>query len=347
VETRRRKLFSETLAFVVVLLAGLGGCTEVQSVLHPRSAAASTVATLWWVMLAMATLVSIGVFVLLAASLRRRSDAPYPPRPAAQNTDEEERFGRRWIVAGGVVLPAIVLAGLFLYGVSIMKALTPAAMRPSLEIEVVGRQWWWEVTYRGSEPHATFRSANELHIPVGRLVRVKLRSTDVIHSFWVPALAGKLDLVPGRENYLWLRADSAGMFRGQCAEFCGLQHAKMAFHVVAHPPGEFEQWFERERQAAAPPADSLAAAGLMLFEERGCALCHTVRGTRAAASAGPDLTHLGRRRSLGAGTLVNNRGNLAGWIADPQSAKPGNHMPRIPLTGEELLAITHYLEGLR
>ena len=345
----------------------LAGCVELQSALHPRGEAAERIATLWWVLLAVGGVVVVVVTALLVAGIRhdggparrgRRghpADVPVdlrgvPGTPAdAAEAEAGERGGMRWILVGGVAVPAVVLAGVFVYTVGVLRALAPEREPAAMDVEVVGHQWWWEVRYLDSIPANVVRSANELHVPVGQRVRVRLRASDVIHSFWVPQLAGKLDLVPGRENVTWIKADTAGVFRGQCAEYCGLQHANMGFLVVAHPPDEFRAWLARERQPAAepPPEDTLARLGRRLFEERSCVVCHGVRGIRAGASVGPDLTHVASRRTLAAGTLRNVRGNLAGWIADPHGVKPGTRMPRTYLPPHELHAIVAYLETLR
>jgi cytochrome c oxidase subunit 2 len=185
-----------------------------------------------------------------------------------------------------------------------------------------------------------------MHIPVGRNVRVLLESPDVIHSFWVPSLAGKMDLVPGRENTLVFRADRPGVYRGQCAEFCGLQHSHMAFMVMADDEASYRRWANKQKAEAAMPQDADALAGKAVFLRKQCAACHTVRGTPAAGTTGPDLTHVGSRRTIGAGLLETTRGSLAAWIADPQTLKPGNNMPLVPLTGEELRQVSAYMEGL-
>jgi cytochrome c oxidase subunit II len=328
----------------VALVLPLAGCVDIQSALHPRGPGAATIATMWWVMLAVGSAVIVLVTVLAVLAVRRRGR---PAPPGGDSLEDAERLARRWLVRGGIVLPAVVSAALFVWTVTTLRALSVDRVTPAVDIEVTGRQWWWDVRYLSPEPSQIVRTANELHIPVGARVRVRLRSDDVIHSFWVPSLHGKIDMVPGGENETWIQADRAGVYRGQCAEFCGMQHAKMAFMVVAHEPADYDAWLARERAAARPPADSLAMAGLALLETRGCVACHAVRGTMARATVGPDLTHIGRRLTIGAGTLPNTRGNLAGWIADPQQHKPGNHMPRVPLTGDELLALVHYLEGLR
>lgn len=336
-----RAAVASTLPFVIA------GCVPVQSSLHPRGPAADHIALLWWGMLAVAGLVSLLVTVLAVLAVRRRRRAASTAFVApVLHDDEAERRGTRWLVYGGIVLPVSVLVVLFLVTAVSMRALTPPP-RSELEIEVVARQWWWDIRYHHQRSGTVVRSANELHIPVGVPVRVTLSSRDVIHSFWVPSLNGKLDAVPGQSNVTWLQADTAGVYRGQCAEFCGLQHANMGMEVVAHAPEDWVQWFVREREPARPPTDTLARAGLRYFETRGCAMCHRIAGTRALAEVAPDLTHFGSRRTIAAATRPNVRGHLAGWIADPHGIKPGTHMPSMNLSREELLAVVQYLEGLR
>jgi cytochrome c oxidase subunit 2 len=212
---------------------------------------------------------------------------------------------------------------------------------------VTGHQWWWEVQYRDSLAQHWVTTANEIHIPVGRPVVVELVSTDVIHSFWPPSLSGKRDLIPGRENSLWLQADSAGDFRGLCAEFCGHQHAKMGFLIVAEAPDSFARWLTLQRDTAATPTDTLALRGREVFLGGSCPMCHSIAGTPSGSRVGPDLTHLAGRRTLAAGTLPNTRANLAGWITDPQAFKPGAKMPATALSAPELRALLAYLETLR
>jgi cytochrome c oxidase subunit 2 len=241
-----------------------------------------------------------------------------------------------FIVGAGIVFPVLVLSALLVYALS---RIPHNAAAPELRIEVTGEQWWWRVRYLDAAGGNDFVTANEIRIPAGRAVELSLVSADVIHSFWVPSLAGKVDLLPGRSTRLHLTADRPGVYRGQCAEYCGGPHAKMAFHVIAETPEGFEAWRKNQRRPA--------AAGNALFAAR-CATCHTVRGTSAAGTLGPDLTHVGSRMSLGAGTLPNNEGTLAGWIASSQHIKPGNLMPSFKdLTGEELRALAIYLEALK
>src|SRR5690606_27458762 len=269
------------------------------------------------------------VFALVVAALLyalfRRHRAPLPPAAAA------DRRSTRWIVIGGVVFPGIVLSALFPYVLRVQRATQQPAVDAALAVEVLGYRWWWAVRYLSDDGQPAFETANEIRIPVGQPVRVRLVSRDVIHSFWVPRLQGKQDLIPGRVNETWIQADAPGIYRGQCAEYCGLQHAKMALLVIAQPPVEFEAWYAQQLRLAAPPADPIARRGQAVFLETGCALCHAIRGTSAGGALGPDLTHLASRRTLAAGTIPNTRGHLVGWIADPQALKPGNLMPAVPL----------------
>jgi cytochrome c oxidase subunit 2 len=246
--------------------------------------------------------------------------------------------GRAAVVAGGIAFPTVCLFALLVYTLLAAGRIADAHGDPALRIEVVGEQWWWRVHYLDAAGERDFATANELRIPVGRTVEIVLRSADVLHSFWVPALAGKLDLIPGRTNRLRLRADRPGIFRGQCAEYCGGPHAQMAFHVVAEEAEAFERWRERQRAPAAAAND--------LFLAR-CAACHTVRGTPAAGTLGPDLTHAGSRLAIGAGILPNDAGAIAGWVASNQRIKPGNLMPEFhDLGAAELAAVAGYVAGL-
>ena len=342
-----------------------------QSALDPAGAAAARIDLLWDVMLWTSLPIAALTFAALAWALfrRRRPDelppeADRPADPRGERANEEgggrgrtdtgrprsERLGVRWMIGAGVVFPAVVLTALLLVTLPTLGALTPSRERRADEaavIEVTGRQWWWEVRYLDDDPSRIAITANELHVPVGRRVRVLLRTDDVIHSFWVPGLHGKTDMIPGRTNVMWLQADAAGVYRGQCAEFCGLQHAKMAFVVVADPPDVYERWLARQREPAAPPTTPARVRGEAAFLASGCVVCHAVRGTPARGTVGPDLTHLASRLTLAAGELPLNLGNLHGWIADPQALKPGSHMPAVPMTREELHHVAAYLAGLR
>ena len=249
---------------------------------------------------------------------------------------------RRWLLGGGIVFPSVVLAALLAYALHVGHALSGPPQR-SPDIVAIGHQFWWEVKYSDNTI-----LANELRIPVGKPIEIQLESADVIHSFWVPALAGKVDMIPGRKNRIVVEASAPGVYRGQCAEFCGAQHTWMAFYVVALPEAEYRAWLALQASPTAPPADAFLARGRDAFLREGCGACHSIRGTAAAGKQGPDLTHVGGRLSIGAGVLGNGPAALAGWIADPQHVKPGNLMPATKtLPGEELRALASYLESLK
>lgn len=311
-----------------------------QSTLQTHGPAAERIADLWWLMFYIALATGVVTLALLGwAAFRPRRDWR-PPTP------ESDRAPTRWILIGGVAFPAVVLSVVFVFVLSTLGALASPG-DAALTVEVTGKQWWWEVKYpAGDDRTGTVRTANEIHVPAGQRVELLLTSDDVIHSFWAPGLNGKMDLIPGRQNRIWIQADTPGVYRGQCAEYCGLQHTHMGFRVIAHEPAAFAEWLAHLRQPAAPPQDSLARVGQQVFLSRACVLCHAVRGTGAHATAGPDLTHLASRLTLAAGTLPNTRGHLGGWIGNPQHIKPGNHMPRVPLSAAELEALLAYLQSL-
>jgi cytochrome c oxidase subunit 2 len=229
--------------------------------------------------------------------------------------------------------------------VAVIAEIANPPAKPSVVVEVTGRQWWWQVRYLNDDPSRIFTTANEIHIPVGKPVLFRLLGGDVIHSFWIPALAGKTDLVPGQLNETWLEASKPGTYRGQCAEYCGIEHAKMAFVVVAESPADFARWQAHQFQSASAPSGS-AVMGEAAFNTH-CGSCHAVRGTDAAGVLGPDLSHLMQRKTLGAGILPNDPADLARWISDPQGIKPGNLMQKPELSDAELADIDTYLGTLR
>jgi cytochrome c oxidase subunit II len=309
------------------------------SSLDARGPAAANIAELWWIMFALGTAVFLLVIALMFFGLFARHE----------EAANEERHGQRWILIGGVLMPSVVLAIVFGFTIRSSALTANDVSSSTLTIEVIGRRWWWEVNY----PEQAVITANEIHIPVGIPVEMLLRSGDVIHSFWVPQLHGKMDLIPGRDNRLILQADEPGIYRGECAEYCGLQHAKMQFMVIAQDPQDFEQWTIDQSQATSSPTDESIRYGQEVFISAGCVYCHTIRGLdagdvdRSTTDLGPDLTHLASRTTIAAGILDNNRGNLSGWIADPHGIKPGVLMPATPLSGEELQALLTYLQTLR
>jgi len=323
---------------VVVAFAILAsGCDGFQSSLAPHGPEARAIANVGWVMYAGATLILLVVMVLALYAIYRPPERR--PGPSANF----------WIVAGGVVFPVVTLSALLAYGVHAMGAMrnTPPDSN-MVQIEVVGNQWWWDVHYHEADG-VVLTNANEIHIPVGQPVRISLRSADVIHSFWVPGLAGKMDLMPGRTNRLVLQADRPGLFRGQCAEFCGAQHARMALLVIAQTPEEHAAWL-KARQLPPVPVDGRDLRGMQgrsAFLQH-CASCHRVLGVSTPVERGPDLTHLASRKFLAAGTLPNNRENLLDFIAHSQHIKPGNAMPaQRHLENSTLHAIVDYLQSLR
>ena len=252
--------------------------------------------------------------------------------------------GERAIWILGFAFPAVVLTGLLVWGLMLTSSLSATRVTgQEMRVKIIGEMWWWRVHYQDAEGRETLRDANELHIPVGTPVLLELQAADVIHSFWVPRLGGKMDMIPGRTNRLLIQADKPGIYKGQCAEYCGGPHALMGFIVVAHAPADFARW-----RASRLPASEGKAPGLSLFLSSGCAACHTIRGTPANGLAGPDLTHVGSRQTLGAGILPNNPGTMAGWVADAQAIKPGNRMPAYhQFGGEELRALSDYLVTLK
>jgi cytochrome c oxidase subunit 2 len=308
-----------------------------QSALHPAGPGAERISDLWWLMFWTCAAVYILVMAAVVMAVRRRRQGQHPPA---------ERMLRRSVVAASAAT-VVVLFGLLFASVMTGRAIGTLGSAESLVIEITGNQWWWDVEYHHPNPSLRVRTANELHLPVGRQVRLQFKSNDVIHSFWVPNLHGKMDLIPGRQTVLWLQADTAGIYRGQCAEYCGLQHAHMAFSVIAESPEAFEGWLQAQRRTAPPPVTPEQQQGLAIVERGPCALCHTVRGTAAGGRTAPDLTHLATRSTIAAGTAPNTRSDLARWIADPQHLKPGAKMPATGLSADELQAVLAYLETLK
>jgi len=335
---QQRRTGCTALACALLLTACRGALN--QSALEPKGPQAARTAGLWWFALGVAALVYVATVGTLAWALwraRRRRTEPPP--------DGERRMTRAVATSIGVTVALLLV---FLgYDLAVGRATSGAPVRSPLTIEVVGHQWWWEIHYADPTPQGRFTTANEIHVPVGQPVVLVLTADDVIHSFWVPNLAGKKDLVPGRTQTIWLQADTAGVYRGQCAEFCGYQHAKMGLRVVADPPAEYARWAAAAKQPAAAPTDPVARRGQDVFLSRTCAMCHAVAGTPAGSHAGPDLTHLASRSTIAAGTLPNTRGALAGWIVDPQQVKPGARMPPNALSPSDLEALLTYLETLR
>ncbi|RDE07483.1 cytochrome c oxidase subunit II [Sphingomonas aracearum] len=313
----------------VPLLLALAGCNQQQSALVPFGEEAAVLRHLTVVMVAGAVVIALALAALMAWAVR------------APEGRLGLRGGERLILVAGGVLPTVLLLGLLAYS---LPAMRPRAVAPAdLRIAVTGEQFWWRVQYEPAGA-APVTSANEIRIPVGRTVLLHLEGRDVVHSFWIPGLAGKTDMIPGRRNVMAVRATRAGLFRGQCTEFCGLSHALMAFDVVAMPAAEFDRWLAAERQPAVAPA----GAGKALFLANGCGGCHAIRGTGAAGAIGPDLSHLGGRTTIAAGMLRPTEANIAAFVRHPERFKPGVRMPAFPQMSEaEARAIARYLKGLK
>jgi cytochrome c oxidase subunit 2 len=316
------------------------------SALVPAGPQAAHIHTLWLVMLAVCSLVFAGVLGALAIALRRgrRGDGTNEPDTSMAGQDEP---AIRRTVTFGVAASAALLIGLLAVTIATARALAQLPLRDALHIRLTGHQWWWEATYDDPQPANVFTTANELHVPVGRPVVLTLEADDVIHSFWVPNLHGKKDLIPGRTATVAFRADVAGTYRGQCAEFCGYQHANMALFVIAEPPERYEQWAAAARTSAPQPTESLAQRGQQVFLQSTCAMCHTIVGTPANGRRAPDLTHVASRLRIGAGMLPNDPVTLSAWISDPQRIKPGVNMPAHALPGADLQALVAYLGTLK
>jgi cytochrome c oxidase subunit II len=321
------------VALLGVLWISATGCEgeRVQSMLHPASDEAAQIAKLWWVMLGVYGGVFVATMAVLAVALQAKRTARAP-------------LGNRFIAITGIGIPLLILMGMLIYPITLMAALGPR--EGVLTIRVTGHQWWWHVEY----PEQGIVTANELHIPVNRPVRLELISGDVVHSFWVPQLGRKMDMLPEHERVMWIEADRAGVYRGQCAEYCGTQHARMAFYVEAMEEEDFGRWVS-ERQAAAEratetPVDADLERSRELFTAAGCGACHGITGVSVAEQVGPDLTHMGTRLSIGAGTMANTEWLLRGWIVDPHRYKPGNLMPPTHADPDDLDALVEYLMSL-
>jgi cytochrome c oxidase subunit II len=331
-----------------------------QHMLVPRGPQAAEIASLWWFYLAVVTVVVLLVwaFVLVALIRRRDGDATpaldeetlaevKPAQPVRTLPRAGERRRLQW-VSGFTGLTVVTLLVLLVESVASGDRIASLSRQHAVHIELTGHRWWWGARYMDDQDHSKiFATANELHIPVGRPVELTLRSADVIHSFWVPNLSGKRDLIPGRTTHLLLRADQAGTYRGQCAEFCGHAHAEMALSVVAEPQAKYEAWAAQQRQNAPDPSSPEAQRGRDVFMSGPCVMCHSIAGTPAQSGQGPDLTHVASRKRLAAETLPNTRGHLAGWVLNAPNLKPGTQMPSITLPADDLHALLAYLETLR
>jgi cytochrome c oxidase subunit 2 len=333
---------------VIALAIALSGCSGIQSALDPKGPKAAEVLHLTWFLAGTAVVVYVVVVAMLVYVLRRGSGSPVELDQDLDTEAIEHDSGMKTWVVAATVLTTIILIGFVFVDLSTARSLSTVGGTAPLRIDVVGHQWWWEVKYPDpNDPQNDIETANEIHVPVGRAVLIKMKSADVIHSFWAPNLDGKKDLIPGHETVTWFRADTVGVYRGQCAEFCGYEHAKMAFYVVAEPRIEFERWLAQQRREASTPSDSLAREGERVFLSGSCAMCHSIAGTGAGSNNGPDLTHLASRRTIAAGTLPNTAPNLESWILAPQMIKPGTKMPANQIDPRSLRALVAYLQQLK
>jgi cytochrome c oxidase subunit II len=316
-----------------------------QSVLDPAGPIAWRINDLWWLYFIVLLSVFCAVMVALCAAILRRRGNRLHPDLSSEHITERKLLK---VVVSSVVVTAVILFSVLFMDVVTGRAISPVDSEFSVTIKVTAAQWWWRIEYEDKVPSQNVITANEIHIPVGKPVLLRLISNDVIHSLWVPGLNGKRDLIPGKDRItLFIEADKPGTYDGQCAEFCGHQHANMRFVVVAETADEFEAWLNAQRRPAVEPATDVAVHGRDVFLTSSCVLCHEIRGTNAAGKVAPELTHVASRTRIAAGTLSNTPQHLAMWIGDPQTVKPGVKMPTTRLTRQDLQAVVEYLEGLK
>jgi cytochrome c oxidase subunit 2 len=309
------------------------------STLDGKGPVASAISRLSWVLFAIAALVFLVVVILLITGVLKKPKH----RPDQQGIYRSSASETRIIAIGGIAIPAIILIAIFAYSLRDMVTLAKPDHDAAMTIDVIGHQWWWEARYENQD----VTTANEIHIPTGEPIEFKLTTSDVIHSFWVPNLSDKMDMIPGKTNSLWLQADDAGTYYGQCAEFCGDMHAFMGLMVIAQPPSDYAAWLANQQQNAAASNDPLVTRGEQIFLGSACVYCHTVRGTAASGMIGPDLTHIASRQTLAAVTVDNSAETLGAWIMSPEQIKPDSLMSGTDFTPEELKALIAFLESLK
>lgn len=331
--SRRGRRLVGFLALLVAASAVVGCDARSPSTLAPSGPRSDFTTLAWWLLFSVAAFVCVVIIALtvLAGVFRRRT------------TKVRTGEGRKFVLVLGVIIPSCVFAGVFALGIFGLVAQSQPPHKPGLTIDVVGHQWWWEVHYEGTDAV----TANDIHVPVGTPVQLRLRTADVIHSFWVPQVMPKTDLLPRRINKTWLTVDHPGVFRGECAEYCGVQHAHMDFRLVAESRSKFQSWLQQQERTAATPTTSSERHGEQVFTSMSCATCHTIRGTSADGHVGPDLTHVGSRPMLAAGLIPNDTGHMSGWIANSQAVKPGNLMPPQHLSPSDLHDVVAYLQSLK
>jgi cytochrome c oxidase subunit II len=316
---------------------------SLHSIGEPLGRHAQHIDALWHTMLWVCGIMFVLVIAFLLLALWRRGQRRDPQDPV--HAEQEQGLSLALMTWIGLIVGGLFVLTVFSYMTD--RSLAVAAAQPHVTLKVTAHQWWWEIEYVDQDPSRQLRTANELHLPVNTPIKISLASRDVIHSFWIPNLQGKQDLIPGRDNDIELLPVKQGSYRGICAEFCGLQHAKMHFDVVVESRQAYDAWYERQLQSAPLPNEELAKRGHDVFMSSACNLCHTIAGTEAMATTGPDLSHIASRRSLAAGALQNNPDNMRSWLANPQAIKPGNRMPIVALEGEQLDALVAYLETLQ
>jgi cytochrome c oxidase subunit II len=323
---------------LVLALASVG-CEGNQSMFNPQGPASRSIAGLGWVLIGLCLAVYILVMGAFAWALMRRR----------QPEDESQQTTRRlgMIVSGAVGVTAVILVVLTGASAAVGRGLNAPSGAGAISVDVVGRQWWWDFQYRHLTPSDLVSSPNELHVPVGVRVVLKVQSRDVIHSFWAPNLHGKRDLIPGEVTHMWIQADTPGVYRGQCAEFCGHQHATMAFRVIAESMDRFQAWLQHQRQPAVEPATDAERRGRDTFLRSTCVTCHAIAGTSAGSRVGPDLTHVASRSTIAAGTLPNTHDHVRAWISNPAAIRPGVRMPPNALPAQDLEDVVAYLRSLR
>jgi cytochrome c oxidase subunit 2 len=336
--------------FAAIPLLVFSGCSGNRDVLDPASSEAAHIGSLWWLYCSVCGVVLALVLLAVLGAItraRRQRVLPAEVAPVVRHSNDPADRGIYRVVTGCTIATTLILFVLLFFDFSTGRAMSLADANPPLAIKITGHQWWWEIEYEDPTPSNTIVTANELHLPVGRPIQLLLQSGDVIHSFWIPNLQGKKDLVPGHPTTLWLHPDRVGTYHGQCAEFCGLQHAHMGLLAVVESPQMFAKWQEQQRKDAPEPKTDAQKRGRDVFLTTSCAMCHTIQGTSAGSRVGPPLTHIASQQLIGANSFPNRRGYLAGWIVDPQSMKPGVRMPQNSLSGDDLNALLDYLETLQ
>lgn len=327
---------------LIGVLAALLGCQGRQSALDPIGPQAGRIHSL----MEMFFWTSGFIFGLVTAFLLYAMWRGYKNTDRTPGEIPQQRRAA-WMIGVATGITVLILIGFTVNSIAKGRAISTLPDNNALEIDAIGHQWWWEFQYANPSAAERLLTANEIHIPVGRPVRIVTASRDVIHSFWVPNLHGKTDMIPNHENVTWIQADHPGTYRGQCAEYCGLQHAHMAFLVIAEPEKDFDGWMGRQRQTSIAPANAELQHGQQVFLTGPCAVCHRIRGTSALGQAAPDLTHFGSRHAIAAAMVPNTVGYLAGWITDSQHLKPGTRMPPISLEPHDMQPLLNYLESLK